>query len=272
MTRVGSVRLVDLANSLSDRDRIIIEAVARLRLVSSRQLERLFFAEIAHPVTRARLARRVLARLVARGVLGRLERRVGGVRAGAAGHVYFAASAGQRLVAYWQGEGLRRPRNRYEPSSAFVRHTLAVAETYVLLVEGERTGLLELLEFQGEPACWRSFVGPGGARLSLKPDARVRLGLDGGEEEHAFLEIDCGTEGRTALAHKCRAYIAYWRSGAEREVFPRVVWIATSEQRVGLLIDICGSLPADAWKLFAVTTHARTLAVLSGSPSLGGVS
>ena len=272
MTRVGSLRLVELASSLSDRDRAITEAVTRLRLLSTSQLERLFFADIAHPATRARLTRRVLARLVARGVLGRLERRVGGVRAGAAGHVYFTASAGQRLLAYWQGEGLTRPRNRYEPTAAFVRHTLAVAETYVRLVEGERSGQLELLAFLGEPACWCSFVGPAGARLNLKPDARVRLGLGGGEEEHAFLEVDCGTEGRTALARKFRAYMAYWRSGAEREVFPRVVWIATSQQRVSLLIDICCQLPAEAWKLFAVTTPARVLAVLSGSLPPGGAS
>ncbi len=273
MTRVGSLRLVELASSLSDRDRAITEATTRLRLLDASQLERLFFANIARRATRARLARRVLARLVACGVLGRLERRVGGVRAGAAGHVYFTASAGQRLLAYWQGEGLTRTRNPYEPTAAFVHHTMAVAETYVQLVEGQRGGQLELLEFLGEPACWCSFVGPAGGRLSLKPDARVRLGLGAGEEEHDFLEVDCGTEGRAALARKCRAYVAYWRSGAEREVFPRVVWIATSEQRVGLLIDICGSLPAEAWKLFAVTTPARLLAVLSGStPPPGGAS
>src|SRR5271156_6642739 len=37
--------------------------------------------------------------LVERAVFGRLERRVGRARAGAAGHVYFVAAAGQRQAA-----------------------------------------------------------------------------------------------------------------------------------------------------------------------------
>lgn len=271
MSRVGSVGLVDLASRLSMRDQAIIEAVARLRLLSARQLERLLFAEIAHSGTRARLARRVLARLVALGILGRLERRVGGVRAGAAGHVYFTAAAGQRLLAFWRGEGLKRTRNPYEPSSAFVRHTLAVAELYVRLIEADRERRLGLLEFQCEPGCWCPFVGPG-AQLVLKPDARVRLAIGAGEEEHAFLEVDCGTEGRSALTRKCRAYIAYWRSGTEREVFPRVVWVTTNEQRVKLLGEVCAAMPAEAWKLFMVSTPERVLSVLTGNlPVAGGV-
>jgi hypothetical protein len=272
VSRVGSVGLVDLASRLSPRDQAIIDAVARLRLLSTRQLERLLFAEITHPGTRARLARRVLARLVALGILGRLERRVGGVRAGAAGHVYFTAAAGQRLLAFWRGEGLRRTRNPYEPSSAFVRHTLAVAELYVQLIEADREGAAGLLEFQGEPGCWCPFIGHAGAPLVLKPDARVRLAVAAGEEEHAFLEVDCGTEGRTALTRKCRAYVAYWRSGAERDVFPRVVWVTTNEQRVNLLGEVCASMPAETWKLFLVSTPARVLTVLTGNlPVAGGV-
>lgn len=272
MSRVGSVGLVDLASRLSMRDQAIIDAVAGLRLLSARQLERLLFAEITHPGTRARLARRVLARLVTLGVLGRLERRVGGVRAGAAGHVYFTAAAGQRLLAFWRGEGLKRTRNPYEPTSAFVRHTLAVAELYVQLIEADRERQLGLLDFQSEPGCWCPFIGPAGAQLILKPDARVRLAVGEGEEEHAFIEVDCGTEGRTALTRKCRAYVAYWHSGAEREVFPRVVWVTTNQQRLNLLGEVCASMPAEAWKLFLVSTPDRVLSVLTVEmPVSGGV-
>jgi hypothetical protein len=270
VSRLSAARLVELGGELSERDRAITETTARLRLVSGKQLERLFFAEVQRPPSRARLARRTCARLVERGVLGRLERRIGGVRAGAAGYVYFAALAGQRLVAYWQGAGLRRPRARHEPSLAFVRHAICVSECYVQLASADREGVVELLAFETEPA--RTFVGPGGARSVLRPDAFVRLGLgvDGATELHAFLEIDCDTEGRQALARKCRAFVAAWRSGIA-PVFPQVAWITTTERRVELLSEVCASMPAEAWKLFVVTTPESALDVLTGRlPVIGG--
>jgi hypothetical protein len=263
MKRLSAGALVELAGELSQRDRALLEAVAGLRLLSGQQLERLFFTEGENPATNARLARRTLARLVERGCLDRLERRVGGVRAGAAGHVYFATGRAQRLVAYWQGHGLQRPRSRYEPSATFARHTLAIAECYVRLVEAERAGTVELLAFDSEPACWQSYLGGGGVRQWVKPDAFVRLGV-GEIEARAWLEVDCGTEGRAAVLRKCRSYLSYFYAGIETEVFPKVVWITTTQKRAGLLAEVCGSLPAEAWKLFAVTTPGRALDVLAG--------
>jgi hypothetical protein len=264
MKRLTSSRLLALAGELSERERAITEAVVQLRLLSGKQLERLFFAQVERPASRARLARRTLAKLVQLGVLGRLERRVGGVRAGAAGHVYYAA-AGHRLVAYWRGEGLGRTRGAaYEPTTMFVRHTLGISECYVRLVEAERTGVLRLLEFRAEPAAWRSFTGPASRPVMLKPDGFARLGLitDEMTELHAFLEIDCGSEGRAALTRKCRAYVAAWRSGMGAEVFPRVLWITTTERRVALISEVCATMPAEAWKLFAATMPQHALRAL----------
>jgi hypothetical protein len=262
--RLSPLRLEQLAAELSERERAITETVVRLHLVSGPQLERLYFATTTNPASRARLTRRTLARMVERNLLARLERRIGGVRAGAAGHVYYLTTGAQRLVAYWQGEGLQRPRSRYEPTAAFVRHTLGIAESYVRLVEADRTGSVELLEFRGEPAAWLAFIAPGNMRLTLKPDAFVRLGINAEEEARLYLEIDCGTEGRAALTRKCRAYLAAWRAGAGGEVFPRVVWITTTERRVSLLGEVCASMPPEAWRLFVVTTPERALAVMAG--------
>ena len=258
--RLSAARLAALADQVSERDRQITEAVVALRLVSGRQLERLFFAEVASDASRARLTRRTLARLVRLGVLGRLERRIGGVRAGAAGYIYFDAPAAQRLVAYWQGEGSRRPRAAYEPGRAFVGHRLAISEWYVRLSEAERNHGLELLAFESEPAI--PFIGEGRTRSVLRPDAFVRLGV-GDAELHSFLEIDLGSEGRVALTRKARAYVTAWRTGAVREVFPRVVWITENERRVELLTEICAAMPPDSWKLFVVTTPERALDVLA---------
>jgi hypothetical protein len=261
--RLSAHGLVELAGELSERDRAVVETVGRLRLVSGRQLERLLFTGGRSPASDARVARRVLARLVERGVLGRLERRIGGVRAGAAGQVFFVTGRGQRLVAYWQGRGLVRARSADEPTATFARHVLAISECYVCLTEADRRGVVGLLEFESEPACWHGYSGAGGARQWVKPDALVRL-ADGEFESRSWLEVDLGTEGRGALTRKAQAYLACYRSGTTGDGFPKVVWLVTNARRAELLIGICGSLPANAWKLFAVTTPERLLAVLAG--------
>ncbi|MGN6558878.1 MAG: replication-relaxation family protein [Solirubrobacterales bacterium] len=264
MTRLSRKGLLLLADDLSVRDRQVVELVARFGVASGKQVDRLFFAAGADPESNARLARRLLARLVERRVLLRLERRVGGVRAGSAGAVYRLGTVGDRLLRFWRGDG-GRGRAAREPGRLFVRHGLAITETYVRLREAEREGKLELLAFHPEPASWRPFAGAGGRQV-LKPDAHTRIGL-GKSEDHYFLELDCGTEGRGALAAKCRTYVAYFRSGieqAEHGVFPRVVWITTSEQRVALIVNVCASLPAAVWPLFAVTTPERAEGLFLG--------
>lgn len=270
MRRTTNAVLVELAAELSPRDREITQTVGRLRLTTAAQLGRLFFTGGENAASDARLTRRALARLVERRVLGRLERRIGGVRAGAAGHTYCLAAAGQRLVAYWRGEGLQRTRSPYEPTVALVRHTLAIAECYVRAVEADRQGTLRLLSFEAEPESWRSFAGSSGESLTLKPDARIALELDDGEQVHAWLEIDCATEGRRALERKCRLYLAAYEAGVEPDVFPQVTWIATTARRAQVITDICGSLPAEAWQLFAVTTPDQALAVLTGTLAQAG--
>jgi hypothetical protein len=266
MSRTSAGALISLAESMSPREREIVEAIAQLRLVAGSQLERLCFSEIVKSASRARVARRVLAGLVEARLLFRLRRRIGGVRAGSAGYVYGLGSVGKRLVSYWHGEGLQRVRAPHEPEAIAVRHTLGVAEHYVGLVEAQRQGRCDLLTFEGEPACWRSYIGLGGQSLTLKPDAFVRLGV-GEFEERAFLEVDCGSEGRGALLRKCQRYVDYFNAGTEQAnhgVFPRVVWSTTTQARVGLLSDVCASLPAEYWRLFGVGTPERALLLLSG--------
>jgi hypothetical protein len=261
-----SAQALMLVETMPEREREITETVARLRLVAGSQLARLFFTNSGKAASRERSSRRVLNRLCGQHVLTRLERRIGGVRAGSAGHVYGLGPIGKRLDAFWQGEGLRRVRATNEPGAPFVRHTLAVAEQYVRLVEAERTGNCELLSFESEPACWRAFHGPHGALLTLKPDAYVRLGV-GEFEQRSFLEVDCGSEGRGALARKCRAYTSYYQSGqeqAETSIFPRVVWLTTTQARVRLLTEVCAELPAEYWPLFVVGTFDRLLPLVVG--------
>jgi hypothetical protein len=271
MDRLTPARLLALDARLSEREREIVTTVARLRLVSGRQLERLFFSGGGSRQSNARLARKALSELVSMGLLRRLQRRVGGVRAGSAAFVYETGPAGQRLLAYWRGEGIARTRGAHEPGGAFVAHTLAVAEVYVRLREASRISRLELVSFAAEPDCWREFVGLGGRRLTLKPDIHLRLGLEEFEDSW-FVEVDRATESSTVIRRQCEAYLAYWRSGREQaanEVFPRVLWIVPHEKRAQLVEQVIAALPADTHRLFAVATEDEAFAVLVGHQAGG---
>lgn len=257
MRRLSRNGLLELADQLSVRDREIVELVGRFGVVSGWQVERLYFTTGSVPTSNARLARRTLARLTAERVLVRLERRIGGVRAGSAGSIYRLGVAGDRLLRRWRGEDGRGQAAR-EPGRLFVRHKLAITEAYTRLREAERDGALDLLAFDPEPECWRRF-----GRQVLKPDGYCRIGL-GAYEDRYFLEVDCGSEGSGVLATKCRTYLAAYRAGVEDRVFPRVVWITTTERRVALIVEVCASLPAAAWPLFAVTTPERACDLFLG--------
>jgi len=268
--------LVRLAGALSPRDLAILEACQRLRLVSAVQLQRLCFGDIAIPATRAAFARRSLGRLYADGLLGRLERRVGGVRRGSQSYVYFLAPAGQRLLAYQRGDGAVMVRRQHEPGAAYVAHTLAQSELFVRLREAERAGRLELVELQGEPECWRSYPGGLGVQAWLKADAFVVIGV-GEWEERAFVEVDRATHGRTALRRKAGVYLDYLRSGQEERaagVLPRVLWIVPGEARRQVLEELIARLPGPAGELFtvavmdeAVDVLTRAIQATSGGPS-----
>src|SRR5688500_6435940 len=102
-----------LKYELSERDIAVIRAVLDHRFLTARQIEQLHFSDHATAEAAARICRRVLARLTRDRFLARLERRVGGVRAGSASYVYALGSSGGTLL-----DGTR---NRVtEPSSLFL--------------------------------------------------------------------------------------------------------------------------------------------------------
>jgi Replication-relaxation len=247
--------LVCLREQLSGRDLAIIGQVAELRLMSARQLQTVHFPA----ATRAR--QRVLARLARDRLLTRLERRIGGIRAGSASFIYAPGPVGQRLLALG---GARR--RFYEPTGRFVDHTLAISQLVVDVTVVARRGRLDVLDVQAEPKCWRTFSGPGG-RLILRPDAFVALGV--GEYEYRwFIEVDRSSESVPVILRKCRLYAGYYQTGQEQAqrggTFPRVCWVVPDEQRAERLryaIAHDRKLPE---RLFMVTIAERAVAALAG--------
>jgi hypothetical protein len=247
---------------LSERDLAILRQVAGLRLMSARQIQAVHFPDDEHDneaaATRAR--QRVLERLTRDRLLTRLERRIGGVRAGSAGFVLALGPVGQRVLA---AGGPRR--RTYEPSYRFVDHTLAIAQLLVDLTVAARRGLVEVLDTQAEPQSWRAFPGIGG-RHCLRPDAFVVLG-SGEYELRWFIEVDRSSESMPVVVRKCRLYAEYYQSGREQAahggVFPRICWVVPDERRAARL---CAAILRDRQlpeRLFVVTTSENALATLT---------
>lgn len=258
---------VALNKQLTDRDRSVLASLSAHRLLSGRQLQRLHFFDAPSEASAARLTRQRMAHLAALGLTVRLERRVGGVRAGSAGSVWRITEAARRVIGAGSSSG-RRQRRDYEPGSAYTAHTLACSEVFTCIAEADRERALELLTYQSEPNCWREHGGQFGEPLTLKPDGYVAVAC-GKIEEHAFIEVDRGTHGRAAIRRKMLRYRDYQRSGSEQQrlgVFPRVIWLTITRQRLAVLRELIEELPADISGSHQATPLDEVVAALLRRP------
>jgi hypothetical protein len=254
MRRLTTAHLTTLADQLSERDKAILGDLERARVLTGAQLQRLHFAEIAEPV-RARDRRRILQRLVDLDLVSKLERRIGGIRAGSAGHVYTLSPAGQRFQALQRGQQLtkqlRRTRTLGQP---FLNHALAISEIYVTLVEASRNHNFCVPRFQTEPACWH----PTGTGRYLHPDAYLVLATP----EHQdcwWLEIDQSTESLPRIKRKCRTYLDFLTHGGTGPdgVPPRILFTTPNDDRSNAIEKVIAKLAnAETKHIISVTTHA----------------
>lgn len=226
--RVSWAKVAALADKLSDRDKEIIRLLARVRVLTGGQLERLAFH--CHSAdNRSHIRRRVLKRLTELELVATLERRIGGVRAGSAGLVYALGRAGQRMADMLSGiTSSGRTRSPRTPGTLFLRHALAVSEAFTTMVELSRESNVCVRSFVAEPHCWW----PDGAGGLLRPDALVIV-EDERYEATAWLEIDEGTESLGRIRAKLAAYEAFALTGREgaNGVLPHVLFAASDEVR-----------------------------------------
>ena len=135
--------------------RVLLADVARLGVASADQLQAGSTTTPPSPV--GVLPGSIWPVSVRPQILARLERTVGGVRAGSKATATpsawpDSASSGPSAASY---------REPWAPNLAYLRHALGVSELYVEL----RTQMANrLLTYDTEPACWRSYPGPAAPR------------------------------------------------------------------------------------------------------------
>lgn len=261
--RVSSKELATIRQRLSERDLAVLRAVAEHQFMTTKQIMRLYFHAHQSESSGIRAAIRVLGRLHDLRVLARLERAIGGHRAGSSAYVWCLDVVGDRITRDDNGS----PRRRYfQPSLTFLGHKLAVTETRVVIEETAREHGLELLALDIELRAWRSYTGAGGGTLHLKPDLAV-ITANTEHEDHWLIEVDQGTESFRTLLDKCAVYETYRRTGREqaaRGVFPRVIWIMPTESRAEQLRAHIERDTLDP-KLFMVIVPEQLPELISGA-------
>lgn len=255
-SRVGPAALRRIVSDLSERDRHILLTLRRYRLLSAGQLQRLCFGGLGSSASANRTTGRVLKRLHRVGLVVRLDRRVGGIRAGSTGYIYRLSSVGFRAL------GIKQRRRSSQPSERFVAHTLAIGELASNATDATTNStVVELLGLEPEPYCWRDYP-DGLSTATLKPDLEIRLATS--EVEVAwFVEIDRATEPATTIERKCRWYLEYFHSGAEQQaaegLFPKVLWVVPDERRRSQLDRLFQELPDRQLGLFDVVETEQAL-------------
>lgn len=260
----GLVGLTELNRLLSDRDWLVLDLLADHRFLTTRHIEQFIFTNHKTPISAARTSRRVLARLDGWNLIERPIRRVGGLHAGSSSSIWMLTSIGQRLRSLRAGIGaVGRVR---EPGERFIAHYLAIADTHLALVTGQRAGHLDLLEVRIEPACWRTYTGLGGSREVLKPDMFAVTA--GGEfQDHWFIEVDRATESIPTLLKQCQQYETYRRHGSEqadRGVFPLVLWIVPDATRATKLTTALSTARGLDPQLYRVETPDTFIELVIG--------
>jgi hypothetical protein len=252
---------------LSPRDLAVVRAVGEWQVLSGGQIQRWFYPIQSSRAGALRRTQRATQRLVDAGILDRLERRIGGVRAGSAGSCYVLGLNGQRLV---RSEGsLRRPRRRLGLGAAYVDHALAAAEIAAQLHVQRRVGDLLRLDVVGEPGAWRNYLGRGGEPETLKPDlfAAFVTSAEPEMERRWFVEVDRGTESLPRIVAKCRRYLDYLATGQEQQrngVFPLVLWSVRTLRRQQQIEGLVSGLPPPAGRLFACCLDTQAITTLKG--------
>ena len=130
--RMTRGRLQELKEHLSRQNWQILDALYRYRFLFTNQIQRLFFTDAKDKRTNTINANRMLNRLRDYGLIQPLKRQSRGYRAGSVSLIWHLTEGGYKLLNLQDSELYSRKRFDV-PSTMFIEHTLAIAETAVQL-------------------------------------------------------------------------------------------------------------------------------------------
>lgn len=255
---VTARRLDRLHGLATPADLDVLRTLRKLRVASGLQIQALHHGDGDDAKQRRIRQLRRLSRLQ---LIGRMDRRIGGLGGGSVSTIYTLDVAGLRLID--DSAHARRP---WQPSTPFVRHSLACTQVFVDLVLAERRGHLDLINFDAEPRCWRDYRNRRGEPLSIKPDADVTIGV-GEFEWHWWVEVDLGTESRPRIAAKAAQYVEYLQTGdaqRERGVSPLVGFLVPDDPRRFVVLDALKRTSRERPSTFVVDTLDHAVDMLRG--------
>jgi hypothetical protein len=235
---------------IHDRDRQIVLSIATFGQLASGQIAALHFDDVSSDTPQWR----AMTRLVQRGYVKRIERRlVGGTGAGSGQYVFQLGRAGHAFS--------RRP-GKYWPFRTVDYHTLAIADAHIELLLQQRAGRIRIETFSTEPYTWLVIAG-----ADLRPDYHAEV-ADLGRQRNLslWIEIDMGTERQKAIKDKLARYWHAYQHATEEDLpsFPLVLFIAPDDARARELRLWIERGEKEAQDLFLVSTIPEFAGLMFG--------
>lgn len=244
-----------LAHELTARHTTVLPHLARVRLLTGAHLDRLLARPGTTSQATARERRRIMTRLRDLGLVTTLKRRIGGVRAGSAGHIYTLTPTGHRVLATLHNQPYpAHTKKPATPGALFLAHTLTISDIYVRLIEASRHPTVTMSRFITEPHCWQ----PTGHGDYLKPDAYCTLSTTT-HQDCWWLEIDQATEPLPRIRTKSRTYLDYLTHGGigPDDVPPRILFTTPDTPRTNAITQLITTLSTSDNNLINTTTHTN---------------
>lgn len=218
---------------LTERDLDVMEAVADCRLLSTQQLQTLFFPSL----------HRTYERLQALYHHAYLDRLFLGVQTAMMNTpiLYIIDKRGVELLRAKRGLDIAWNVQLKRVKPTFLEHALAINAVRVSVMKACNQMGRSLIQWQGENELKSDYdyvqIRDENGRIksvSLIPDSYFALQVTSGKT-HFFLELDRGTMQLSRFQRKISAYIAYYHSGLSKKRFGtsrfRVLTVASSKER-----------------------------------------
>ena len=226
----STLRVMGKEQGLTEKDLTIIYITILLRSVSMDQIYRLLY--LPNNMTQRACQIRVQI-LIEKKLLSKLERRIGGYARGSAITVMSPGPLTSRYI---------NAKHRYFLTATgghLITHSLTIAEIFTQILEADINKRFKLIRIQTEPACWREYRFFNHPADKLKPDLYVVIKHENITYKW-FIEIDCGTHGKTKLQEKAWYYEKYFLDCLEQRktgILPKTLWITLDPDRAKYVLS-----------------------------------